>query len=62
MSVVYTHLHRPPSPLSLRDELDTLLNVLLEFGNASSEELLLLSAERAEVVDLLNTVGLRDAT
>jgi hypothetical protein len=41
----------------LLDELDTLLDVLLEVGQAGIEELLLVVGDLANGVDLLNTVG-----
>lgn len=44
--------------LGLLDELLALLDVLLQVGQASSEELLLLLRELAERIDLLDTVGL----
>ena len=46
------------SPHLLRDELETLLNVLLEVGQAVFEQRLLLLRELTEAVDLLHTVGL----
>ena len=46
------------SPHLLRDELETLLNVLLEVGQAVFKQRLLLLRELTEAVDLLHTVGL----
>ena len=46
------------SPHLLRDELKTLLNVLLEVGQAVFEQRLFLLRELTEAVDLLHTVGL----